>query len=197
VTFDRIDPLDARDVPFAHRLIARSPQFAGRVLSVETDRVDIDGHVVDRDVVRHPGAAAVVALDEDEQVLLVRQYRHPVAHLLWEIPAGLLDKADEDPIECARRELMEEGGYTAEVMRPLLRLFVTPGGSDEVIHIFLATGIVRAPGGRTHTGEAEEVDMPQVWVPLDLAIRAVMQGEIRNGITATALLAAREAWPNH
>jgi 8-oxo-dGDP phosphatase len=193
VTFDRTDPLVARDAPFTHRLIARSPQFAGRVLSVETDRVDIDGHVVDRDVVRHPGAAAVVALDEDGQVLLVRQYRHPVAHMLWEIPAGLLDKPDEDPIECAHRELMEEGGYTAEVMQPLLRLFVTPGGSDEVIHIFLATGITSAPGGRTHTGEAEEADMPQVWMPLHHAVRAVMQGEIRNGITAAGLLAALQA----
>jgi 8-oxo-dGDP phosphatase len=181
------------DVPFAHRLIARSPQFAGRVLSVETDRVDIDGHVVDRDVVRHPGAAAVVAMDEGGRVLLVRQYRHPVAHLLWEIPAGLLDRPDEDPIECARRELLEEGGYIAQSVKPLLKLFVTPGGSDEVIHIFHATGIAPAPGGRALTGEAEEADMPHLWMPLDLAIRAVMLGDIRNGITAAALLAAREA----
>jgi 8-oxo-dGDP phosphatase len=193
VTSDRTDPLDARDVPFAYRLIARSQQFAGRVLSVETDRVDIDGQIVDRDVVRHPGAAAVVALDDDGQVLLVRQYRHPVGHLLWEIPAGLLDKPGEDPIECARRELLEEGGYTADSIKPLLQLFVTPGGSDEVIHIFQGTGISRAPGGRSHTGEAEEADMPHVWMPLDLAVRAVMEGEIRNGITAAALLAALQA----
>jgi 8-oxo-dGDP phosphatase len=189
---DRSGP-DVTDVTFEHPLISRSLQFSGRVLSVETDRVDVDGHVVDRDVVRHPGAAAVVAINEHGDVLLVRQYRHPVGHLLWEIPAGLLDHPGEDPIDCARRELLEEGGYFADSLVPLLRLFVTPGGSDEVIHIFCATGIAHAPGGRELTGEAEEADMPQMWLPLDEAVRAVMRGAIQNGITAAALLAASQA----
>jgi 8-oxo-dGDP phosphatase len=182
------------DVPFEHPLLTRTGQFSGRVVSVETDRVDVDGHVVDRDVVRHPGAAAVVALDEHRRVLLVRQYRHPVSHLLWEIPGGLLDQPDEEPAECARRELLEEGGYVAGSVQPLLRLYVTPGGSDEVIHIFMATEIEAAPGGRVLTGEAEEADMPHMWIDLDAAVRAVMDGRIGNGITASALLAASHIW---
>jgi 8-oxo-dGDP phosphatase len=188
---------EPRDVPFAHHRISRTPRFTGRVIAVETDRVDVGGQVVDRDVVRHPGATAVVAVDDRNRVLLVRQYRHPVTHLLWEIPAGLLDKPDEDPRECASRELVEEGGYVASEITPLLQLFVTPGGSDEIIHIFIARGIREAEGGRVHTGEAEEADMPQIWMDLDEAVDCVMSGRIRNGITAAALLAAQQALRKH
>ena len=186
------DPADVADVPFSHPLLRRTEQFVGRVVSVQTDRVDVDSYIVDRDVVRHPGAAAVVALNERGEVLLVRQYRHPVEHLLWEIPAGLLDKAGEDPAECARRELLEEGGVIAKRMEPLLKLFVSPGGSDEVIHIYLAMQVTVAPEGRLVTGEAEEFDMPQKWMPLSQAVELVMAGRIRNNITVSALLAAAE-----
>ena len=178
------------DVPFAHPLIDRVRAFTGRVVSVDTDVVDINGQRVSRDVVRHPGAAAVVALNDQREVLLVRQYRHPVEHLLWEIPAGLLDVDGEDPLECARRELLEEGGVTAAHFELLLTLLVTPGGSDEVIYVYVATGIEISETGRAVTGEAEEQDMPQVWLPLDLAIEAILAGKIRNNITVAALLAA-------
>lgn len=178
------------DVPFAHPLIDRVRAFTGRVVSVDTDVVDINGQRVSRDVVRHPGAAAVVALNDQREVLLVRQYRHPVEHLLWEIPAGLLDVDGEDPLECARRELLEEGGVTAAHFELLLTLLVTPGGSDEVIYVYVATGIEICETGRAVTGEAEEQDMPQVWLPLDLAIEAILAGKIRNNITVAALLAA-------
>ena len=101
----------------------------------------------------------------------------------------------EDPVECARRELLEEGGATAQRFEPLLQLHVTPGGSDEVIYIYLATGIVMSPQGRTMTGEAEEEDMPQVWLPIAEAVEAVMAGHIKNSITAVGLLAAYRTVP--
>lgn len=183
---------EVADVPFAHPLINRVRKFTGRVVALDTDEVDVSGQLVSRDVVRHPGAAAVVAINDAGQVLLVRQYRHPVQHLLWEIPAGLLDVAGEDPLECARRELLEEGGATAREFEPLLTLYVTPGGSDEVIYVFLARGIEMSATGRVMTGEAEEQDMPQVWLALEQAIEAVMQGRIRNNITVAALLAAAQ-----
>lgn len=179
-----------RDEPHNYPVTHTHLQFEGRVVAVRTDTVDVAGHVVHRDVVVHPGAVAVVALDEDERVLLVRQYRHPVGHLLWEIPAGLLDKAGEDPAECARRELLEEGGVHARYLEVLGSWFVTPGGSDEVIHVFLATSVTPAADGRVLTGEAEEADMPQVWLPLDDALDLAAHGQIHNIITIAALHAA-------
>lgn len=181
------------DVPFAHPLVDRVRQFTGRVVSVDTDEVSIGKQRVKRDVVRHPGAAAVVAINDAREVLLVRQYRHPVQHLLWEIPAGLLDVDGEDPLECARRELLEEGGATAAHYEPLLTLYVTPGGSDEVIYVYLARDIQMSASGRVMTGEAEEEDMPQVWLPLQQAVEAVLQGNIRNNITVAAILAAAQS----
>lgn len=183
---------DVADEPYVHPLVNRERKFTGRVISVDTDVVNVGGQIVSRDVVRHPGAAAVVAINDNNEVLLVRQYRHPVGHLLWEIPAGLLDVEGEDPLECAKRELLEEGGATAARYEPLLSPFVTPGGSDEVIHIYLARDITMNEAGRVMTGEAEEADMPQAWVPLDQAVQAVIEGKISNNITATALLAAAQ-----
>lgn len=176
------------DEPFAHPVLERTDRFAGRVISVVTERVDVAGHVVSRDVVRHPGAAAIVAVDDDGRVLLVRQYRHPMQRLMWEVPAGLLEPG-EDPIDCARRELLEEGGAEAGEITPLLRLVPSPGGCDEVVHVFLARGVRPAPGGRVLTGEAEEADMPQAWLDLSEAVSAVLAGQVTNATTVSALLA--------
>lgn len=174
-------------------VMASVQQFQGRVIGVRSDTVDVDGHVVTRDVVVHPGAVAVVALDQQERVLLVRQYRHPVGQLLWEVPAGLLDKAAEDPAECARRELLEEGGAVARELHLIGSWCVTPGGSDEVIHVYLATDVTLAEDGRVLTGEAEEADMPQVWLPMQDALDLVASGQIHNTITIAALhVAARQ-----
>jgi 8-oxo-dGDP phosphatase len=186
---------EVKDTPHLHSVLARQDRVTGAVFSLVTERVDIAGHVVDRDVIRHPGAVAVVAVNDAREVLLVRQYRHPVAHLLWEVPAGLLDQDGETPQACAHRELLEEGGVIAERLDPLITLYSTPGGSDEVIHVFLARGIHPAPGGRVHTGEAEEADMPQAWLPLAHAADAVLEGRIHNSIAAASLLAANATIP--
>ena len=143
-----------------------------------------------REFVAHPGAVAVVALDEDDRVLLIQQYRHPIRHRDWEIPAGLLDVAGEDPLQAAQRELAEEADLDAERIEPLLSVFTTPGGNDEVVHIFLARGL--RPASAAFAREAEEADIRVEWVPLADAVEAVMSGRMRNGILVAGILAAAE-----
>lgn len=156
----------------------------GPVVSVTVDRVEFDGEVLERQVVRHPGAVGVVALREaagETEILLVRQYRHPVRRFLWEIPAGLRDQAGEPAEECARRELLEETGHRAGAMTPLTTVATSPGGSDELITLFLTM----APEPDTSfsgTGEAEERLMEAAWFPLSEALAAVAEGRMLNAI---------------
>jgi ADP-ribose pyrophosphatase len=122
-------------------------------------------------------------------VLLIRQYRHPLRALMWEIPAGLLDLEGEPPEICARRELLEEAGVSARVLIPLLTLALSPGGTSERIHIFKATGLDVDADSRPQTGEAEERDLPQLWVPLDEAVARCLNGSITNATAVAAILA--------
>ena len=165
--------------------------YAGRVWDVRSDTVRYgDGEIV-RQYVDHPGAAAIVAVDDEERVLLIQQYRHPIRHRDWEIPAGLLDIAGESPLETAQRELVEEADLTAADWEPLLSIFTTPGGNDEVVHVFLARGL--SPVGTAHAREAEEADIRVEWIPLQDAVTGVLKGRLRNGILAVGVLAAAEA----
>jgi 8-oxo-dGTP pyrophosphatase MutT (NUDIX family) len=170
-------------------VVAEEHRFTGAKWSIWSETVDIDGDVVVRDVLRHPGAVAVAAVDEGGRLLLIRQYRHPVSAYLWEIPAGLLDQAGEDPLECARRELLEEAGVTAERWSRLLELALSPGGTSERIIVFHATGLHVDPDARPHTGEAEERELPQVWVPIPDAVRRCLDGSISNATAVAAILA--------
>lgn len=121
-----------RDEPAPRPVCATHRHFTGRVVSLRTDVVDLGpAGRVDRDVVEHPGAVGVIAVDAELRVLLVRQYRHPVGCLLWEPPAGLLDIPGEDPLTAARRELAEEAGYQAAEWAVLVDAFTSPGGSTE------------------------------------------------------------------
>ncbi len=130
------------DVPARWPMLSTARRFAGHVFSVRTDRVAMpDGEAADRDVVEHPGAVAVLALDGAERVLLIRQYRHPVGRFLWELPAGLRDVDGEPPLATAQRELVEEAGYRATSWLTLVDFFTTPGMSDERVRIFLARGL--------------------------------------------------------
>ena len=124
---------------------------------VRNDTFRYNGDDLVRQYVDHPGAAAIVALDDEDRVLLIQQYRHPIRHRDWEIPAGLLDVAGESPLETAKRELVEEADLTADDWQPLVSIFTTPGGNDEVVHVFLARGL--APVGEAHAREAEEADI--------------------------------------
>jgi ADP-ribose pyrophosphatase len=165
-------------------------RFDGAVWSVRSDTVDLDGHVVVRDVVAHPGAVGIVALDEGDRILLLRQYRHPVGRYLFEPPAGLLDLADEPPDRTARRELREEAGLEADRWDTLVDYLNSPGGTSETFRCYLARGLRVLPGGRERTGEAEERHLPQAWVDLDEARDLALSGALQNPTAVLGILAA-------
>jgi ADP-ribose pyrophosphatase len=168
--------------------------FRGRVWDVVADAVRLpSGTTVRREYMAHPGAAAVVAVDSDGRVLLQRQYRHPVRAELWEPPAGLLDVAGEPPAATARRELWEEADLEAADWRRLLSFDSTPGGTSEVIHVFLARGLTRVGPERRFEREAEEASLVPVWLPLEEAVDLVMGGALRSPSAVVGLLAAWRA----
>lgn len=179
-----------RDEPFEPEVLQSDLVYEGRVWDVRSDRVRYgDGEMV-RQYVDHTGAVAILALDDDGRVLLIQQYRHPIRHRDWELPAGLLDVEGEEPLAAARRELAEEADLTAAHWEPLVSSWTTPGGNDEMIHIFLATGIEAA--GTAHDREDEEADIRVEWVPLADAVDAVLAGRMHNGILTIGVLAAAQ-----
>ena len=183
-------PEELRDEPVEVEVTASETVYEGRVWDVRNDTFRYNGDELVRQYVDHPGAAAIVALDDDDRVLLIQQYRHPIRHRDWEIPAGLLDVAGESPLETAQRELIEEADLHADDWQPLVSIFTTPGGNDEVVHLFLARGL--RPVGEAHAREAEEADIRIEWVPLADAVSGVLDGRLRNGILSVGLLAAAE-----
>ncbi len=172
---------------------------SGHVIDVRREQVLMPGGgSASRDVVQHPGAVAVIAVDDEERILLLRQYRHPVRHLLWEPPAGLLDEPGEHPLEAAKRELYEEAHVAAGRWEVLLDVFTSPGMSSEAVRIYLARDVSAADGPR-HAGEHEEADMPVEWVTVDAATQLVLTGGLHNplavmGVLAVASLQAN-GWP--
>ncbi|MDF2579008.1 MAG: hydrolase [Microbacterium sp.] len=183
-----IEPL--RDEPFEPEVLQSDLVYEGRVWDVRSDRVRYgDGEIV-RQYVDHTGAVAILALDDDGRVLLIQQYRHPIRHRDWELPAGLLDVEGEEPLAAARRELAEEADLEAAHWEPLVSSWTTPGGNDEIIHIFLATGISSAD--TPHDREDEEADIRVEWVPLSDAVDAVLDGRLHNGILTIGVLAAAQ-----
>lgn len=181
---------ELRDEPVEADVVSTDLVYEGRVWNVRSDTLRYGGSDIVRQYVEHPGAAAIVALDDEQRVLLIQQYRHPIRHRDWEIPAGLLDVAGESPLETARRELIEEADLEASDWTPLVSVFTTPGGSDEVVHLFLARGLT--PVAEPHAREEEEADIRIEWVPLEDAVAGVLAGRLRNGILATGVLAAAE-----
>ncbi len=161
--------------------------------NVFVESVQIAGQLVQRDVLVHPGAVAVVVLNDHDQIFLIRQYRQPVGAYLFETPAGLLDNAEEAPLVAVQRELLEEAGLKALEWHVLVDFLNSPGGSSEAIRIYLARDISENPEGRTHTGEAEEALLPGVWVDLDSAVDLVLAGSLNNPTTVVGVLAAAAA----
>jgi 8-oxo-dGDP phosphatase len=163
--------------------------FTGRVTGVRTDVVTMpDGSSARRDYQTHPGSVAVVALDDDGRVLVLNQYRHPVRHKLWELPAGILDVPGEHPLRAAERELYEEAHTRASDWRVLADIYSTPGGSDEAIRVFLARGLSEAEGERYEATE-EEADFRYARVPLADLVRGVISGELHNACLVVGILA--------
>ncbi|CAM5395855.1 MULTISPECIES: NUDIX domain-containing protein [Streptomyces] len=183
-----------KDTPEEWEIRATDTPFVGNKTSVRTDDVVMpDGSVARRDYQVHPGSVAVLALDEEDRVLLINQYRHPVRHKLWEIPAGLLDVPGENPLHAAQRELYEEAHVKAEDWRVLTDVYTTPGGCDEAVRIFLARGLSDAEGER-FAAEHEETDMQHARVPVGELVRRVLAGDLHNNclvVGVLSLVAAR------
>jgi 8-oxo-dGDP phosphatase len=176
------------DAPQSIPVLSREMVYDGAIWDVVRETFAYNGEVLSRDFIDHTGAVAVVALTESNEVMMIRQYRHAIRTLNWEIPAGLLDMEGEDPLECGKRELAEEADLEADDWSFLMTLNTTPGGSNEFIHIYIARGL--RPLEHSYVREGEEADLETRFVPLDDAIEAIMQGKITNQIAVTALLAA-------
>lgn len=169
------------------RTLTQKSIFQGKVVTLRVDEVLLqDGRVGRREVVEHPGAVGILAIErsaEGSGIVLVEQYRYAVGEFLWEIPAGTL-KPGEDPLECAKRELREETGYTAEKWDYLIGFYTTPGFTSERMHLFLARGLAAGPQ------EADGDEFLSVrLVPLDRALEMLRSGQIRDAKTTIALLA--------
>lgn len=189
----RLALTDLADVLVRRPVSASEVVYAGRVWDVRSDTIDLGGAgTVVREYVDHPGAVAVLPLRQDRgepEVLVIRQYRHPVGAEDWELPAGLLDVPGEDPVEAARRELAEEADLQADTWEQLISVTTSPGGLDEVITIFVATDLADVPHAERFQREHEEAGMVTGWVPLTVAVQAVLAGQVRNAPMVVGLLA--------
>lgn len=182
-----------KDTAEEWRVTASATPFTGKKTGVRTDEVVMpDGSTAKRDYQVHPGSVAVLALDDEDRVLVLRQYRHPVRHKLWELPAGLLDVPGENPLHAAQRELYEEAHVKAEEWHVLTDVYSSPGGSDEAVRIFLARGISEADGERFELS-GEEADMEVARVPLPDLVTGALAGELHNMCLVAGALAATAA----
>ena len=157
----------------------------GRIFRLVRENVTLEnGVTIDFDIIRHPGAAAIVPLTENNTLLMIKQYRHAVGDFIWEIPAGTLDP-DETPLQCAKRELIEETGFSAKTWRKLGKITPLPGYSNERIHIFLATDLT--PAG-------QNLDIDEILhvhkISFDKAVKMIQRGEIEDGKTISGLFMA-------
>jgi 8-oxo-dGTP pyrophosphatase MutT (NUDIX family) len=187
--------MNIADVVEQWPVVSSAELLRGRIIAVRNDKVRMpDDQLAEREVVIHPGAVAVLALDDADRVLLIRQYRHPVGRLLWEIPAGLRDVEGETPWTTARRELGEEAGYRARDWRVLADYYSSPGYSTERLRVFLARDLERVPESeRDFVPEHEEAFLLPGWLSLDEAAGKIFAGDLHNGVAALGILAAYAA----
>jgi 8-oxo-dGTP pyrophosphatase MutT (NUDIX family) len=170
----------------------QSVHFRGRVIRVTTDEVILpNGHRAELEVVHHPGGAAVVAIDAQERVCLLRQYRYVTDGWIWELPAGKLEP-NEPPLTTAQRELIEEAGVSAQHWHSLESYFSSPGIFTEVLHLFLATRLEPAAVAHEH---AEVIEVH--WVPFAEAYEWAVSGKIRDGKTAIGIVRAQHVRATH
>jgi ADP-ribose pyrophosphatase len=164
------------------------------VMAFREDRIrrpgDPDGASFRRLVLEHPGAVVILAVDDEDRVCCLRQYRHPPRRSFVELPAGLCDAGGEEPLEVARRELREEAELQAAEWTPLLSTYSTPGITDEQIHSFLARGLAPADRG-DFVPEHEEAEMSVFWVPFETLLDAVLEGRVQDAPVALAVLTAK------
>lgn len=173
----------------AYEVVGSQPKYKGSLITVRVDDVRMsDGSIVQREVVAHPGAVAVVALDDDGKVVLVNQYRPAIGAQLDELPAGLLDVANESAVAAAKRELAEEAGLVADEWNVLIDIHPSPGVSTEAVRVFLARGLTKSDD--EFEPEHEEITMTVSREPLAEAVRRVLAGNITNSAAVAGILAA-------
>lgn len=177
------------DKNLIEKKISSENVFDGVLLHVRKDEVELpNGHKSVREWIKHPGAASVIPLLPDNQIILVKQFRYPIGEVTLEVPAGKLDIEGEEPIECAKRELSEETGYTAGKLEKLTTIATTVGFSNEVIHLYVATDLTQ---GEKHPDQDEFINT--VKIPLTAALQLVESGKIidAKSIISILLLAKR------
>lgn len=172
----------------ATEVVRSTEEFHGRIWDVRRDQLRLSsGEEVVRDYLVHPGAVGVIALNDKNEVLVVEQYRHPMGMVMWEPPAGLLDKPDEDPLVAIKRELHEETGYQAKSWHVLYDYAASPGGSTELFRCYLARELSEHPDGLPErTGE--ERDMPVSWQSITDLDVAIQSGLVSNPVLVTGVL---------
>lgn len=179
------------DAPSERTIRTRTVKYSGYVIETTVEEYELNENtVLTRDVVEMPGAVAVAVLNDNNELLMLNQYRHPVRMNLWEVPAGLLDIEGEDPLAAAQRELAEEADLEAKTWHTLIDYYTTPGGADEAGRIYLARGLRRIPEGQRIPRGEEEAEITYRWVPLDAAVQLVLAGHIHNGLANQAIMAA-------
>jgi 8-oxo-dGTP pyrophosphatase MutT (NUDIX family) len=183
------------DAPSPRRLLSTEKVYKGRIWDVVSDSFQLSeaGESLTRDYIDHPGAVAVLPMNDAGEVLLIRQYRHPVGMDLWEIPAGLLDVEGEDFVVGAARELAEEADLAAGEWNVLVDFFNSPGSSSEAIRIYLARGLTDVPHHNRHERTDEEAEIEFHWIALDDAVAAVLAGRLHNPSAVVGILAAAAA----
>ncbi|WP_292832827.1 NUDIX hydrolase [Microbacterium sp.] len=167
-----------QDDPVSFEVTRTETAFTGKIWNIRRDEVAYGGGTMVREYVDHTGAVAVLALDDRDRILLIKQYRHPVRMREWEIPAGLLDIAEEDAQPAAARELAEEADLVAARWDVLAEFATSPGGSDETIRIYLAREL--SATAETFVRTEEEADIEVRWVPLDEVVDAILARRVQN-----------------
>lgn len=168
-------------------VIETKPVFKGKIWDVVSKSFHFQDEVLTREYIQHPGAVAVLAINEKDEVLLIKQYRAPVNEYLYEMPAGLRDEADESDLESAQRELAEEADYKADTWTHLHSFYTTPGSSSEVIEIFLAENL--SPTGSTFDRTSEEKGMVPIWISFNDVLAAVMKSHTKSPTLVVGVLA--------
>lgn len=168
------------------KLLRSEKKYLGKVFDLIVDEIEYpSGNRSIREIASHPGGSVVVPLLDGDNVILVKQFRYPIQKSVYELPAGKLNPG-EDPAVCAMRELEEETGYTADTLKKLTAIYTTPGFCNELLHLYLATGLKRSIHGQRL--EEGELDLTIEVIPLSRSVSMIEQGEIVDGKTICGLL---------